>query len=235
MGIGSSPWDYTGFLSAFGKSIIPQFFAPFTRWWRAADEQSMAIMFKLFLATGLLWIIVADFLDFDSFRTLRTNTELSIAAKVTAAALVGVFTARSYFGPQTDIIDRYPEWSQLRKRTADWLFRGCALTVAATAAFWWLSGQALGIAAQHLKGSTATYHGNVILVRPTAGLRAVCRIDIAVRLHPSLSKMEFCLSIKGGKPAGPLELRPPDAVVILTRINSLGEAVDSIDYDDGAA
>jgi len=211
-----------------------QFFAPFTRWWRSADEWSLAIVLQLGLASALAWVVAAVFLDLDGFNTLRTNTEFSIYLKTGAAALAGVFAARGYFGPQENIIARYPAWSQLRQRTADWALRGCALTAAATAAFWWLSGQVVGIATQHMNGLTATYHGNVIFVDRSTGPKAKCRIDMTVRIRPSLSKFQFCLGIWGGKPLGPLELGPLDAVVIHTRINALGEAVDSIDYDDGA-
>jgi hypothetical protein len=222
-----------GSLSRLRQNMARQFFAPLTRWWHSADERSLAILLQLALVSALAWVVVTVFLDFNRFNTLRTNTELSIYLKVGAAALAGVFSARGYFGPEENVIARYPAWLQLRRRTADWALRGFLLTAAVTGAFWWLTSQVVSIATQHVSGSTVTYHGNVVLADRSTGPKARCQVAIAVRIHHAPNKLEFCLGIKGGKPLGPMELGPPDAVMVRTRVNALGEAVDSVDYDDG--
>jgi hypothetical protein len=218
----------------FGKDIIRRYSALIACWWRSADERSIATLISLTLVAAGVWTVVVVLLDLDSFSTLRTNTEFAICVKITAASVAGLLFARSYFGPSDAVIARYPAWSSLRRKTADWVLRGCAVTAFFTAAFWYLSSQAVGIVAQHVGGSTVTYHGNVISVSRSTGPRAKCRIEMAIRTHPGLTKLQFCLVIWGGTPLGPLDLGPPDSVVIHTRINVLGETVDSVNYDDEA-
>lgn len=57
---------------------------------------------------------------------------------------------------------------------------------------------------------------------------------------PRESVLARNLRISGGDPVGPIELHPPDAVVIRTHRNVLGEVVDLVDHArrrvlDGAA
>jgi hypothetical protein len=177
---------------------------------------SLNFVIYLALISALAWIYIT-LLGFNHFNILHTNTRISVCLKVGAAVVGGVLVAHGYFG---------------RRRLPGSAVKGLVLMAIVMATYWWLGDQAVSIAAQHLSGSAAIYHGNVVSVDRSGGTRAKCRIDIEVKMRPDSNRVKFCLVIKGGKPLGPMQLDPPDAVVIHTRVNSLGEAVESVAYEN---
>jgi hypothetical protein len=200
----------------------------FLHWWWNADGRSATVLGGFALGLLSVWCVVVGILNLDQFSTVNAGTPLSVLIKSTAAGVAALLAARSHFGLRPEVT-RDAEWLALRARPSEWAFRGCLWMAIAAGAYWWFGHQLVSIAAQHIPGTQITYRGTVIRVHE-AGSRAKCQVSVTIRLEQS-DDIDICLQISGSAPIGPPTLTGGDRVQVRTRITRLGEAVDSIEYD----
>ena len=201
----------------------------FVHWWWSADERSATVLGGFALGLVSVWSVVVGILNLDQFSTVNAGTPLSVLIKSAAAGGAALLAARSHFGLRHEVVTRNAEWLALRARPSEWALRGCVWMAIAAGAYWWFGDQLVSITAQHIPGTQITYRGTVARVHEAA-FRAKCRVSVAIRLEQG-DDIDICLQISGSAPIGPPTLTGGDRVQVRTRINRLGEAVDSIEYD----
>jgi hypothetical protein len=148
---------------------------------------------KAFLAVMALRLLTLA-TGIDHVTTLDTwsNPICTITGVGSATAFI-VLAARNYFAPPAGTV--LPErWARLKKGNfLLWSLQGIAATAVIAVLAGWCSAALVGVAAQYLDGSEASFEATVLSVDSSYSARGVCRERVRVRRESDAVNLTICL------------------------------------------